>query len=133
MAERDSVLQDAQDLLNGMQQLKEAFEEELEIELERERANYEKEKNLFQIALEKNTDKEQFGVNSNMETEITQLTEEKNALEVKSKNLECERDELRNQVEELCRMRTAAEEKAVQVDTALSPRKRDNKQTMRKR
>jgi len=27
-----------------------------------------------------------------------------------SKNLECERDELRNQVEELCRMRTAAEE-----------------------
>ncbi|KAK2564395.1 hypothetical protein P5673_011822 [Acropora cervicornis] len=133
MAERDSVLQDAQDLLNGMQQLKEAFEEELEIELERERANYEKEKNLFQIALEKNTDKEQFGVNSMMETEITQLTEEKNALEVKSKNLECERDELRNQVEELCRMRTAAEEKAVQVDTALSPRKRDNKQTMRKR
>ena len=27
-----------------------------------------------------------------------------------SKHLECERDELRNQVEELCKMRTAAEE-----------------------
>ncbi|XP_068694307.1 uncharacterized protein [Montipora foliosa] len=132
-AERESVLQDAQDLLNGMQQLKEAFEEEVERELERERVNFEKEKQSLQIAYCQKADKEPFGVKTKLETEVTQLTKEKNALEMKSKNLECERDELRDQVEELCKMRMAAEEKGVQVDPALSPRKRENKTSTRKR
>lgn len=133
IAERESVLQDAQDLLNGMQQLKEAFEEEVERELERERVNFEKEKQSLQIAYCQKADKEPFGVKTKLETEVTQLTKEKNALEMKSKNLECERDELRDQVEELCKMRMAAEEKGVQVDPALSPRKRENKTSTRKR
>jgi len=132
IVERDSALQDSQDLLSGMQQLREAFEEEIERELERERTKFEKEKQLLQVQSE---DGEQLlsGAKSKLEMEVTRLTAQRVALEVKSKNLECERDELRNQVEELCRMRTAAEEKAVQVDSALSPRRRENKTSLRMR
>ncbi|XP_020625922.1 MAR-binding filament-like protein 1-1 isoform X2 [Orbicella faveolata] len=129
--ERDSALQDSQDLLSGMQQLREAFEEEIERELERERTKFEKENHLLQA---QSGDGQQLsGAKPKLEMEVTRLTAQKVALEVKSKNLECERDELRNQVEELCRMRTAAEEKAVQVDSALSPRRRENKTSLRMR
>ncbi|PFX34405.1 hypothetical protein AWC38_SpisGene670 [Stylophora pistillata] len=97
-ADRDSALQNFQDLLHGMQ-------------------------------VHSEDDDQLFGTNSKLEMEVKQLTAQKVALEVKSKHLECERDELRNQVEELCRMKTAAEEKAVQVDLILSLRKRENKTT----
>lgn len=97
-ADRDSALQNSQDLLHGMQ-------------------------------VHSEDDDQLFGTNSKLEMEVKQLTTQKVALEVKSKHLECERDELRNQVEELCRMKTAAEEKAVQVDLILSLRKRENKTT----
>lgn len=131
IVERDSALNDSQDLLSGMQQLREAFEEEIEIELEREKTKFEEEKHLLQVQSEDG--QQLFGTKSKLEMEVTRLTAQKVALEVKSKNLECERDELRNQVEELCRMRTAAEEKAVQVDSALSPRRRENKTSSRMR
>ncbi|KAJ7383202.1 hypothetical protein OS493_030000 [Desmophyllum pertusum] len=130
IAERDSALHDSQELLNGMQQLREAFEEEIERELERERTKFEREKRLLQVVMQSEDDQQMSGTKSKLETEVTRLTAQKVALEVKSKHLEFERDELRNQVEELCRMRTTAEEKAVQVDSALSPRKRETKQRL---
>nr|XP_058945084.1 cingulin-like protein 1 isoform X5 [Pocillopora verrucosa] len=125
-ADRDSALQNSQDLLHGMQQLREAYEEEIGRHLQQESTKSEKEK-LFQVHNE--DDDQLFGANSKLDTEVKQLTVQKVALEVKSKHLECERDELRNQVEELCRMKTSVEEKAVQVDLILSLRKRENKTT----
>ncbi|XP_027059467.1 cingulin-like protein 1 isoform X3 [Pocillopora damicornis] len=125
-ADRDSALQNSQDLLHGMQQLREAYEEEIGRHLQQESTKSEKEK-LFQVHNE--DDDQLFGANSKLDTEVKQLTAQKDALEVKSKHLECERDELRNQVEELCRMKTSVEEKAVQVDLILSLRKRENKTT----
>lgn len=125
-ADRDSALQNSQDLLHGMQHLREAYEEEIARQMQQDRIKFEKE-NIFQVHSE--DDDQLFGTNSKLEMEVKQLTAQKVALEVKSKHLECERDELRNQVEELCRMKTAAEEKAVQVDLILSLRKRENKTT----
>ncbi|XP_022784183.1 uncharacterized protein LOC111324796 isoform X2 [Stylophora pistillata] len=125
-ADRDSALQNFQDLLHGMQHLREAYEEEIARQMQQDRIKFEKE-NIFQVHSE--DDDQLFGTNSKLEMEVKQLTAQKVALEVKSKHLECERDELRNQVEELCRMKTAAEEKAVQVDLILSLRKRENKTT----
>lgn len=123
--ERDSAVNDIQDLREGMQQLTEAFEEEMKVLLVMEREKCRQEMELL-------CDDRLKAQSKSYGQKLEWVTNEKNKLETKSKNLECEQDELRNQIEELCRTHSSSrEEKAVQVDSAQW--RRESRPPVRKR
>ncbi|XP_048584099.1 centrosomal protein of 83 kDa isoform X2 [Nematostella vectensis] len=125
--ERDFAIEDALDLREGIQQLKEAFEDEIERELELQKERFELEKHK-ENKLSRDDSLSVSGEISKFQDELKCLREDKQNLETERKNLEFERDELRRQVEELCENRSRSQDKGVQVDLYFpSPKRRENR------
>ncbi|XP_048584101.1 myosin-2 heavy chain isoform X4 [Nematostella vectensis] len=130
--ERDFAIEDALDLREGIQQLKEAFEDEIERELELQKERFELEKVRIlehkENKLSRDDSLSVSGEISKFQDELKCLREDKQNLETERKNLEFERDELRRQVEELCENRSRSQDKGVQVDLYFpSPKRRENR------